>query len=102
MTIADTARAVMRVMGVKEDMLTFVRDRKGQDRRYAIDFTKIRDELGWAPSVTFEQGLAEMVDWYRKNESWWRPIKNSSGYQQWYSGQMRNGNQALGSQEVGR
>ncbi|RMD51466.1 dTDP-glucose 4,6-dehydratase [Candidatus Parcubacteria bacterium] len=93
MTIADTAKMVLQVMGIKEDRLVFVKDRKGQDRRYAIDFTKIKEELGWRPSVTFEEGLTEMVDWYRKNESWWRPIKNSAAYKQWYATQIQNGNQ---------
>lgn len=84
LTIADTARAVIKAMGAHEEMLIFTQDRPGQDRRYAIDYSKIKGELGWEPEVTFEQGLAQMVGWYRENESWWKPIKQSSGYRKWY------------------
>lgn len=57
-----------------ETLITFVDDRPGHDRRYAIDPSRIRDELGWQPSVTLEQGLARTVDWYLANEDWWRPL----------------------------
>jgi len=57
-----------------ESLITFVDDRPGHDRRYAIDPSRIRDELGWQPSVTLEQGLARTVDWYLANEDWWRPL----------------------------
>ncbi|QMU58484.1 MAG: dTDP-glucose 4,6-dehydratase [Boseongicola sp.] len=56
------------------ELITFVDDRPGHDRRYAIDPTRIRDELGWRPSVTLEEGLARTVDWYLQNEDWWRPL----------------------------
>ncbi|WP_299755554.1 dTDP-glucose 4,6-dehydratase [uncultured Boseongicola sp.] len=57
-----------------ETLITFVDDRPGHDLRYAIDPSRIRDELGWQPSVTLEQGLARTVDWYLANEDWWRPL----------------------------
>ncbi|MBT4856819.1 dTDP-glucose 4,6-dehydratase [Candidatus Uhrbacteria bacterium] len=88
MNIADTARLVLKVMGAKDDMLQFGKDRPGQDRRYAIQFGKIENELGWTPSRTFEEGLEEMVQWYRENEYWWKPIKQSSGYRKWYEAQI--------------
>jgi hypothetical protein len=50
-------------------------DRPGHDLRYAIDATRIRDELGWEPSVTVEEGLARTVDWYLENEDWWRALQ---------------------------
>ncbi|MFN7178279.1 dTDP-glucose 4,6-dehydratase [Hyphomonas sp.] len=56
-------------------LVRFVKDRPGHDFRYAIDSGKIRRELGWAPSVDFETGLSETVDWYLANESWWRPLR---------------------------
>jgi dTDP-glucose 4,6-dehydratase len=58
-----------------ETHVTHVRDRAGHDRRYALDASKVR-ELGWAPKIDFERGLAETVAWYRNNEAWWRPLKN--------------------------
>ena len=56
------------------DQITFVTDRPGHDRRYAIDPERIRTELGWRPSVTLEEGLARTVRWYLDNEAWWRPL----------------------------
>ena len=56
------------------DQITFVTDRPGHDARYAIDATKIRDELGWTPSVTFEEGIQQTVRWYLDNRSWWQAI----------------------------
>lgn len=82
-SIDGTARILLKVMGLEDNMLLFINDRPGQDRRYAIDYSKIQNELGWEPSQTFEEGLRDMVDWYRKNERWWRPIKDSSGYRRW-------------------
>ena len=61
------------------DQITFVTDRPGHDMRYAIDPTRIRDELNWRPSVTLEQGLEKTVRWYLDNEDWWRALLNRSG-----------------------
>ncbi|WP_415182074.1 dTDP-glucose 4,6-dehydratase [Phaeovulum sp.] len=60
-------------------LITFVTDRPGHDQRYAIDPTRIRTELGWRPSVTLEQGIAQTVAWYLKNEAWWRPLLARDG-----------------------
>ena len=57
------------------DLIRFVADRPGHDRRYAIDSARIKSELGWAPVHTFEQGLRETVRWYLDNETWWRPLR---------------------------
>ena len=62
-----------------QDQITFVTDRPGHDARYAIDPSRIRDELGWRPSVTVEEGLEKTVEWYLDNESWWRALQNRSG-----------------------
>lgn len=72
--------------GTSEGLITYVKDRPGHDRRYAIDSTKIKDELGWEPSVTFEQGLAETIDWYMDNEEWLRNV-TSGEYQSYYKEQ---------------
>jgi dTDP-glucose 4,6-dehydratase len=65
--------------GSYADQITFVTDRPGHDARYAIDPSRIREELGWRPSVTVEEGLAQTVDWYLNNESWWRVLQNRHG-----------------------
>ncbi|WFE75026.1 dTDP-glucose 4,6-dehydratase [Roseinatronobacter sp. S2] len=65
--------------GSYADQITFVTDRPGHDARYAIDPARIRDELGWRPSVTVEEGLARTVDWYLANEGWWRPLQARHG-----------------------
>ena len=62
-----------------ERLIGFVTDRPGHDRRYAIDPTRIRTELGWRPSVTVEEGLARTVEWYLANEDWWRPLLTRQG-----------------------
>ena len=69
-------RAILRAFGRPGDDFDWVRDRPGHDRRYAIDSSKLRRELGWEPAHTdFAAGLAETIEWYRENESWWRPAK---------------------------
>ncbi|WP_428840757.1 dTDP-glucose 4,6-dehydratase [Collinsella tanakaei] len=75
----DVLRAILRAMGRPEDDFDWVRDRPGHDRRYAIDSTKLRRELGWMPAHTdFDQGLAATIAWYRDHESWWRPAKEAT------------------------
>ena len=70
----------MRPEGAPHDrLITFVTDRPGHDRRYAIDPTRIRTELGWRPSVTVEEGLRRTIAWYLDNESWWRPLLDREG-----------------------
>ena len=69
-------RAILKAMGKPEDDFDWVRDRPGHDRRYAIDSTKLRTELGWQPQHTdFESGLEATIAWYREHEDWWRPAK---------------------------
>jgi len=62
--------------GVRRDLITFVKDRPGHDRRYAIDCSRIEHELGWKRRESFETGLEKTVDWYLANEWWWRPIRD--------------------------
>jgi len=84
----DLVRALLQLLGKGEELIRFVTDRPGHDRRYAIDASKIRDELGWKPARTFEQGLAETVQWYVDNASWWEHI-NSGAYRQYFETQYR-------------
>ena len=78
-----------RPAGESESLITYVKDRPGHDRRYAIDATKINKTLGWKPSVTFEQGLSETIDWYLSNQSWLDNI-TSGNYQQYYESMYAN------------
>ena len=71
-----------RKQGRYEDLITFVEDRPGHDRRYLLDSSKIRRELGWAPSVAFEAGLPETVHWYRDHPEWWRPLLPKAAVQE--------------------
>ena len=72
----EVVELILQLMGLPRDSYDHVNDRPGHDLRYAIDSTKLRDELGWRPRYTsFEDGLAATIDWYRANEAWWRPMK---------------------------
>jgi dTDP-glucose 4,6-dehydratase len=76
---ARSARWWPRADGVpREAQIAYVKDRPGHDRRYAIDSSKLRRETGWAPSRTFEQGLAETVDWYLAHEAWVQRVLDGS------------------------
>ncbi len=72
-----------REKGESEKLISYVKDRPGHDRRYAIDATKINKELGWKPSVTFEEGLSETIDWYLQNTEWLKHV-TSGDYQHYY------------------
>jgi len=78
-----------RAVGESEALITYVKDRPGHDRRYAIDATKLNKELGWSPSVTFEQGLAATIDWYLNNGPWLENV-TSGAYQQYYNSMYSN------------
>lgn len=75
-----------REKGSSEKLITYIKDRPGHDKRYAIDATKISKELGWKPSVTFEQGLEKTIDWYLENETWLINV-TSGRYQEYYDKQ---------------
>lgn len=75
-----------RQKGESEQLITYVKDRPGHDRRYAIDASKINKELGWKPSVTFEEGLAQTIDWYLENTEWLNHV-TSGAYQHYYEEQ---------------
>lgn len=75
----DVMRSILAVMGESPDSFDWVRDRPGHDRRYAIDSSKLRRDLGWKPIHTnFQEGLEQTVRWYRENEEWWRPAKEAT------------------------
>jgi dTDP-glucose 4,6-dehydratase len=78
-----------RKKGESEQLITYIKDRPGHDRRYAIDATKINKELGWKPSVTFEQGLSRTIDWYLQNTEWLEHV-TSGAYQKYYEEMYEN------------
>lgn len=82
-TNKEVTYSILEKMGKGEDCVEFITDRPGHDRRYAIDFSKIRSELGWKPEVGFEEGMSRTIEWYVKNESWWKNIK-SGAYKEYY------------------
>ena len=75
-------------VGTSEKLITYVRDRPGHDLRYAIDASKINMEFGWSPTVTFEEGLSETIDWYLSNEEWLNSV-TSGNYQNYYKSQYK-------------
>jgi|TARA_B110000211_G_scaffold55157_1_gene61289 dTDP-glucose 4,6-dehydratase len=77
-----------REAGTSEKLITYVKDRPGHDLRYAIDASKINKELGWRPTVTFEEGLSETIDWYLNNEEWLENV-TSGKYQNYYNEQYK-------------
>jgi dTDP-glucose 4,6-dehydratase len=72
--------------GTAEKLITYVTDRAGHDLRYAIDATKLKNELGWGPSITFEEGLSNTIDWYLNNKAWLKNV-TSGAYQEYYNKQ---------------
>ncbi|WP_028987332.1 dTDP-glucose 4,6-dehydratase [Thermicanus aegyptius] len=85
----DIVKLILKELGKSEELIRFVPDRPGHDRRYAIDPTKIRRELGWEPQYTFEKGIRETIRWYLDNREWWERVK-SGDYQEYYAKQYGN------------
>ncbi len=75
-TNLDVVKTILKQMGKSEDLITFVEDRKGHDLRYAIDSSKVEEELGWSLTYNFENGIKETVDWYLDNQDWINDIKS--------------------------
>jgi dTDP-glucose 4,6-dehydratase len=65
---------ILKELKCGEEMIEYVEDRLGHDRRYSIDFSKLRGELGWEPEYDFEKALKETVKWYKENEWWWEKL----------------------------
>jgi len=79
----DIIKHILRILGKSEDLITFVKDRPGHDKRYAIDASKIEKELGWSPRFRFENAIKETVAWYLNNEEWLGRI-TSGDYANYY------------------
>jgi dTDP-glucose 4,6-dehydratase len=82
-------RKLGRESGESAKLITFVKDRAGHDLRYAIDSSKLQNELGWKPSLQFEEGLEKTVDWYLQNEAWLQNV-TSGAYQKYYENQYEH------------
>ena len=79
----EIVKLILKELGKSESLIKFVKDRLGHDRRYAIDSTKITEELGWKPKYTFETGIIETINWYLNNQDWMEKVK-SGEYQEYY------------------
>ncbi|NVJ04030.1 dTDP-glucose 4,6-dehydratase [Myxococcus sp. AM001] len=84
----DIVKAILGLVGKPESLIQYVKDRPGHDRRYAIDPSKLRAELGWTPAHTFEQGLADTVRWFVDHPAWWQRV-TSGAYRQYFETQYR-------------
>ena len=88
-TNLEVVKAILQHLGKPESLIRFVGDRKGHDLRYAIDPSKIHDELGWLPTTPFDEGIKKTIDWYLENRDWWEKII-SGEYQQYYEEMYKN------------
>ena len=75
-SVDQLADVVLAALGRPSSLKTIVPDRPGHDRRYLLDSSRIQRELGWRPTVVFDEGLASTVDWYVKNRTWWEPLRD--------------------------
>ena len=82
-TNLEVVKTIIKELGKSEDLIKFVTDRPGHDRRYAIDPTKIHNELGWLPATKFDNGIKKTIDWYLTHNSWWEKII-SGEYKDYY------------------
>jgi len=86
LTNMELTKTLLKVMDKDESYIEYVKDRPGHDRRYAVDFSKAKNELGWEPQIKFEDGLKDMVDWYKDNQEWVNRCRDGS-YKDYYEKQ---------------
>lgn len=82
----DVVKKIIKILGKNEDAIEYVKDRPGHDRRYAIDWSKIKAELGWKPQHGFDEWLEKTVQWYKGNKQWWMDVKTGA-YKEYYERQ---------------
>jgi len=85
----EIVKLILKTLGKSEDMINYVKDRPGHDRRYAIDSSKIQNELGWKPEFEFETAIQNTIQWYLENKNWWERIINGN-YLEYYNLQYKN------------
>lgn len=83
------AKKIIKLLGKSDEDIEYVKDRPGHDRRYAVDWSKIKNELGWEPQHDFDTWLGKTVEWYKQNQKWWRDVKNGD-YQKYYEKQYES------------
>ncbi|OGJ37804.1 MAG: dTDP-glucose 4,6-dehydratase [Candidatus Pacebacteria bacterium RIFOXYB1_FULL_39_46] len=84
----EISRMILEIMGESEDKIEHVKDRPGHDRRYAIDWSETKAQLGWEPSITLQKGLEQTVKWYQENQAWWKKLKQTN--QQYFTEHYKN------------
>jgi dTDP-glucose 4,6-dehydratase len=87
-TNIDLTKKILKLMDKGADMIEYVKDRPGHDLRYAMDYSKAKNELGWQPEVDFDQGLKQTIEWYKNNPDWWKNVK-SGDYKEYYKKQYQ-------------
>lgn len=85
----ELAATILNLMGRGDEVIEYVKDRPGHDRRYAMEITKIKNELGWEPQISFEDGLKETIKWYQDNLDWWKKVKTGE-YAHYYERNYSN------------
>ena len=85
----DVVKKILHILGKNESLISFVTDRPGHDRRYAVDWSKINKELGWSPKFDFDTWISDTVKWYKENENWWKHVK-SGEYKEYYERQYHS------------
>jgi dTDP-glucose 4,6-dehydratase len=85
----EVIKKIIELLGKNENYIEFVKDRLGHDRRYALDWSKIKNELGWKPLYSFDEWLSKTVQWYKENQDWWKRVKNGD-YQKYYKKQYES------------
>jgi dTDP-glucose 4,6-dehydratase len=93
-TNVDVARTVLRLLGKPESLITFVADRPAHDRRYALECSRVHDEIGWKPLVGFEEGMARTVEWYRAHAEWVASVRGGA-YREYYDRHYNQRNETL-------
>lgn len=85
----DVLKLILKILGMSESYIEFVKDRPGHDRRYALDSSKLRSELGWKSQYSFEGALRKTIDWFRENSWWWKSIVDRTEYKTYYDRQYK-------------